>query len=104
MGRRQSRRDLELGAQRPHPRAGKNLCGLQKKYNEDFIIAAHWNTMNMLREAMRKAQSTDAKKVAFALEGMNYKSPIGEVKMRKNEHRLEAPLYLGIGPKKAARV
>jgi len=24
------------------------------------------NTMNMLRDAMRKAQSTDAKKVAFA--------------------------------------
>jgi len=75
----------------------------KKKYNDDFIFAAHWNTMNMLREAMRKAQSTDAKKVAFALEGMSYKSPMGEVKMRKTDHQLEAPLYLGIWAKKAAR-
>ena len=59
--------------------------------------------MNMLREAMRKAQSTDAKKVAFALEGMTYKSPIGEVKMRKNDHQLEAPLYLGIWAKKGSK-
>ena len=48
--------------------------------------------MNMLLAAMRQAKSTDAKKVAFALEGMSYKSPIGEIQMRKTDHQLQAPL------------
>ena len=87
----------------PTPELEKIYVDYKKKYNEDFIFAAHWNTMNMLREAMRKAQSTDAKKVAFAMEGMTYKSPIGEVKMRKNDHQLEAPLYLGIWAKKGSK-
>ena len=87
----------------PTPELEKIYVDYKKKYNDDFIFAAHWNTMNMLREAMRKAQSTDAKKVAFALEGMSYKSPMGEVKMRKTDHQLEAPLYLGIWAKKGSK-
>jgi branched-chain amino acid transport system substrate-binding protein len=31
----------------------------KKKYNEDFIFAAHWNSMHMLLDGMRKAKSTD---------------------------------------------
>ena len=54
-------------------------------------------------EAMRKAKSTDAKKVAFALEGMAYKSPMGEVRMRKSDHQLEAPLYLGMWAKQGSK-
>jgi branched-chain amino acid transport system substrate-binding protein len=87
----------------PTPELEKIYTDYKKKYNDDFIFAAHWNTMNMLREAMRNAKSTDAKKVAFALEGMTYKSPMGEVKMRKTDHQLEAPLYLGIWAKKGSK-
>lgn len=87
----------------PTPELEKIYIDYKKKYNDDFIFAAHWNTMNMLREAMRNAKSTDAKKVAFALEGMTYKSPMGEVKMRKTDHQLEAPLYLGIWAKKGSK-
>ena len=87
----------------PTPELEKIYIEYKKKYNDDFIFAAHWNTMNMLREAMRAAKSTDAKKVAFALEGMTYKSPMGEVKMRKTDHQLEAPLYLGIWAKKGTK-
>jgi branched-chain amino acid transport system substrate-binding protein len=87
----------------PTPELEKIYVAYKKKYNEDFIFAAHWNTMNMLVEAMRKAKSTDAKQVAFALENMTYKSPIGEVKMRKTDHQLEAPLYLGIWAKQGSK-
>lgn len=87
----------------PSPELEKIYVDYKKKYNEDFIFAAHWNTMNMLHEAMRKAKSTDAKKVAFALEGMAYKSPMGEVRMRKSDHQLEAPLYLGMGQTRLQR-
>jgi branched-chain amino acid transport system substrate-binding protein len=59
--------------------------------------------MNMLMDAMRKAKSTDATKVAFALEGMKYKSPIGEIEMRKTDHQLQAPLFLGIWAKQGSK-
>ena len=85
------------------PELEKIYVAYKQKYNEDFIFAAHWNTMNMLVEAMRKAKSTDAKQVAFALENMTYKSPMGEVKMRKTDHQLEAPLYLGIWAKQGSK-
>ena len=75
----------------------------KKKTGDDFVFAAHWNSVHMLREAMRKAQSTDAKKVAFALENMTCKSPMGEVRMRKTDHQLEAPLYLGIWAKQGSK-
>ena len=48
---------------RAHARAGKrSYVDYKKKTGDDFVFAAHWNSVHMLREAMRKAQSTDAKK------------------------------------------
>ena len=85
------------------PELEKISVAYKKKYNEDFIFAAHWNTMNMLFQAIKNAKSTDAKTVAFALEGLTYKSPVGEVKMRKTDHQLEAPLYLGIWAKQGSK-
>jgi branched-chain amino acid transport system substrate-binding protein len=87
------------GANAPTPVLEKIAAAYKKKANEDFIYAAHWNTVHMLREAIRAAHSTDPKKVAYALEGMHYDSPMGDVEMRKMDHQLEAPLYLGIWDK-----
>ena len=87
----------------PTPELEKIYVDYKKKTGDDFVFAAHWNSVHMLREAMRKAQSTDAKKVAFALENMTYKSPISEVRMRKTDHQLEAPLYLGIWAKQGSK-
>lgn len=66
------------GHNAPTPELEKIYVDYKKKFDEDFIFAAHWNSMNMLSAAMQKAKSTDAKQVAFALEGMKYKSPMGE--------------------------
>ena len=85
------------------PELEKIYVAYKKKYNEDFIFAAHWNSMNMLLEAMRKSKSTDAKQVAYALEGLTYKSPLGEVKMRKTDHQLEAPLFMGVWAKQGSK-
>jgi branched-chain amino acid transport system substrate-binding protein len=85
------------------PELEKIYLAYKKKYNEDFIYAAHWNTMNMLHEAMRKAKTTDPKQVAFAMEGMTYASPLGEVKMRKTDHQLEAPLFMGVWAKQGTK-
>jgi branched-chain amino acid transport system substrate-binding protein len=91
------------GHNAPTPELEKIYVDYKKKYNEDFIFAAHWNSMHMLMEGMRKAKSTDPKKVAFALEGMRYKSPLGELEMRKTDHQLQAPLYLGIWAKQGTK-
>ena len=91
------------GHNAPTPELEKIYVAYKKKYNEDFIFAAHWNSMHMLIEAMRKSKSTDPKKVAFALEGMRYKSPLGELEMRKTDHQLQAPLYLGIWAKQGSK-
>ena len=91
------------GHNAPTPELEKIYVDYKKKFNEDFIFAAHWNSMHMLLNAMRDAKSTDPKKVAFALEGMKYKSPIGEIEMRKTDHQLQAPIYLGIWAKQGSK-
>ncbi|MBT9505634.1 branched-chain amino acid ABC transporter substrate-binding protein [Rhodoferax sp.] len=91
------------GHNAPTPELEKIYVDYKKKFDEDFIFAAHWNSMNMLSAAMQKAKSTDAKQVAFALEGMKYKSPMGEIEMRKTDHQLQAPLFLGIWAKQGSK-
>ncbi len=91
------------GHNAPTPELEKIYVAYKKKYNDDFIFAAHWNSMHMLLEGMRKAKSTDPKMVGAALEDMHYRSPLGEVTMRKTDHQLQAPLYLGIWAKQGSK-
>ncbi|CAN5829729.1 branched-chain amino acid ABC transporter substrate-binding protein [soil metagenome] len=91
------------GSNAPTPALEKIAMAYKKKSPEDdFIYASHWYTMNMLRAALRQAKSTDPKKVAFALEGMKYESPVGEVEMRKVDHQMLAPIYLGVWAKQGS--
>lgn len=82
------------------PDLDKLAIAYKDKTGQEFTQVAHWNSLFMLREAMRKAQSTDPKKVALALEGLKYASPMGEVEMRAGDHQLQAPIYLGVWGKK----
>ncbi|MDP9902864.1 branched-chain amino acid ABC transporter substrate-binding protein [Variovorax ginsengisoli] len=91
------------GSNAPAPVLEKIATSFKQKTGEDFIFAAHWNGMQMLRAAMTKAKSTEPRKVAFALEGMRYQSPVGEVVMRADDHQLQAPMYLGVWTKKGER-
>ncbi|MDW3688222.1 branched-chain amino acid ABC transporter substrate-binding protein [Cupriavidus sp. CV2] len=47
--------------------------------------------VQMLSEAIRRANSDDPTSIAFALEGMQYRSPVGDVLMRKSDHQLLLP-------------
>lgn len=91
------------GHNAPTPELEKIYVAYKAKYDEDFIFAAHWNGMNMLSAAIKQAKSTEPKKVAYVLEGMKYKSPMGEVEMRKTDHQLQAPLFLGIWAKQGSK-
>jgi branched-chain amino acid transport system substrate-binding protein len=65
----------------------------KQKYKEDFYWLPIHTGPEMLRMAMEKAGSDDPLKVALALEGLRYDSPIGEMWMRPEDHQLIAPLY-----------
>ncbi len=52
---------------------------------------------------MKRANSDDPLGVAYALEGMKYESPTGEVEMRAADHRLLAPLSIPAVEKTAAK-
>jgi len=80
------------------------------------------NLLEMLTKAVDKAGSTDALKVAYALEDMRIRGPLGEVWMRPDDHQLFEPLFIlvpakvdgkdvkydmeatGIGPRTEARI
>ena len=91
------------GHNAPTPELEKIYLDYKKKSDEDFIFAAHYNSIHMLSAAMDKVKSTDPKKVAYALEGMKFKSPVGEVEMRKTDHQLLAPLFLGMWAKQGSK-
>jgi branched-chain amino acid transport system substrate-binding protein len=91
------------GHNAPTPELEKIYLAYQKQSDEDFIFAAHYNSMHMLSAAMEKAKSTEPKAVAYALEGMKFKSPVGEVEMRKTDHQLLAPLFLGMWAKQGSK-
>ena len=58
----------------------------------------------MLGIAMAKTKSTDPVKVAFAMEGLKFKSFNGEVEMRKTDHQLQQPLYMTVWQKIDAKI
>ena len=80
----------------------KFAAAYAEREGQDFTSIGHWNSLHMLREAMRKARSIDPAKVALALEGMHYASPMGKVEMRAHDHQLQAPIYLGTWGKKGS--
>ena len=75
--------------------AGKEIVEtFKQRYNDDFFVLQIYNVVGMFAKAIKEANSTDPVKVAFALEGMQYKSLNGEVEMRKTDHQVQQPLYI----------
>ncbi|MEO8166504.1 MAG: branched-chain amino acid ABC transporter substrate-binding protein [Betaproteobacteria bacterium] len=74
----------------------KKILSYGQKYQPlahmDFLPV--WQTMDMFAQAIEQAQSIDPKKVASALEGMQYNGPAGESWMRAEDHQLMAPIYV----------
>jgi branched-chain amino acid transport system substrate-binding protein len=74
---------------------GKDFVeGFKKRFNEDFILQGNHSSMVMLAEAVKRANSTEPVKVAYALEGMKTNLLSGEGEMRASDHQLQAPLFI----------
>jgi branched-chain amino acid transport system substrate-binding protein len=91
-----------------HPNMGgqadKDIADFKAKYKDDYYTFAITRILEGLSLAMAQAKSIEPVKVATALEGLKWKSEIGgDVEMRKTDHQLQQPLYLGVWDKKSAK-
>lgn len=66
----------------------------KKKFKNDFLLLRAKNALDMLAEAMKQANSTKAIDVGRKLENMRYKTDIGEVWMRPDDHQLQQDLFV----------
>ena len=82
----------------------KDIAGFKAKYKDDYYTFAVTRILEALSMAMAETKSTDPVKVAFAMEGMKWKSSVGgDVEMRKSDHQLQQPLYMGVWDKANAK-
>lgn len=69
----------------------------EKRFNQKEDSFSYWRIKTMFEMfavAAKKAGSNDPLKVAKALEGMKYKTAIGEVEMRADNHQLLQPMFI----------
>jgi branched-chain amino acid transport system substrate-binding protein len=77
--------------------AEKIVTEWRKDHTTDFSESNFITMIDMLAAAINKAGSTDALKVALALEDMHYKDIDGQDNvMRKDDHQLLMPYYVGV--------
>ena len=82
----------------------RSLNAFKAKYNDDFYTGSIVRMLEALTLAMAQTKSTDPVKVAFAMEGLKWKSAFGgEVEMRKSDHQLQQPLYISVWQKADAK-
>lgn len=72
----------------------KNFPGLE------FSYVRINTTIEMLAKGMEKSKSIDPKKIALAMEDMEYEAGNGKVMMRKADHQLIQPMVLTVYAKK----
>jgi branched-chain amino acid transport system substrate-binding protein len=81
----------------------KIMDDFKKKFNDDWYTGQTYHALAILSQGMAKAKSTDPVKVAFAMEGIQFKSFNGDVTMRASDHQLQQPLTLGVWKKASAK-
>jgi branched-chain amino acid transport system substrate-binding protein len=77
----------------------KLMDEFKAKFNDDWYTGQTYHAIAALTNAMAKAKSTDPKAVAFAMEGLSFKSYNGDVQIRANDHQMQQPLVLGVWKK-----
>jgi branched-chain amino acid transport system substrate-binding protein len=66
----------------------------ERRFGLDYYSMPPNNLFAMLDQAIERAGSTDAIRVAYALEGSRATNSMGEAWMRPEDHQLLEPLYI----------
>jgi branched-chain amino acid transport system substrate-binding protein len=77
------------------PQSDALVEGFKKKFNDDYYTEQTYAGIKMLSDGMKKAQSTDPVKVAFAMEGLKFQALNGEAEMRASDHQLQQDVFIG---------
>ena len=86
------------------PEADPDQIAYEKRFTgkeDDFSYWRLKTMFEMLVAAMKKAGSNDPVRVAKALEGLKYKTALGEVEMRADNHQILQPLFISTMSDKA---
>ena len=70
---------------------------------EDWFFFRVNTLLGMLGDAIGRAHAVDPVKIAYALEGMRFRTMLGEVEMRAADHQLLQPLFVSTLVRTAAR-
>ena len=74
-----------------------DMLGYEKRFTGKEDDFSFWRIKTMFEMwvlAMKNAKSNDPVKVAKALEGLKYKTTVGDVEMRADNHQLLQPLFI----------
>ena len=74
-----------------NPELTAQATAFEAKYQEPFYLARLSVGTELLQKGIEKARSTDPLKIALALENLSYKSVVGDVTMRKDDHQFLSP-------------
>lgn len=72
----------------------KLAAEFKKKYHKNYYYGSANYVTGMFVKAINQAGSDEPTKVALALEGMHYKTPLGDVYMRNDNHAAVMPMYI----------
>lgn len=78
------------------PEMAKLQVELYEKTKYDFVYINPLDIFEMLKAAAEKADSIDPTKLAFALAGLEYDSPVGPVTMRAEDHQIAMPMFMTV--------
>lgn len=87
----------------PAVKTAPYAAGFRDKHGADYALFRVDVLMSMLAEAMKRSNSADPVKIAFALEGMKMTVDTGEVEMRATDHQIQVPMFIGTMAKVAAK-
>ena len=85
-----------IAVEKKMPVLEQEYLNFKKKYDMDLWFLHHETILGMLTQAMKKTGSTDPKKVAPALSGMEYEGTLGKVTMRAADHQLQQPMWVSV--------
>ncbi len=74
--------------------AESTYLDFKKKFSEEWYAVATYTSLAMVADAMKRTQSTDPLKVAYAMEGAKMTALNGAVEMRATDHQLLQPLWI----------
>lgn len=78
------------------------VYGEKQKNKPPYAVASAFAAMQMISEAIKKANSTDPQAVIKAMEGMEYEGLTGKERVRAGDHQVLRDFYLFRGKPKAS--